>query len=149
MTEQTEQAGVPRPEAQARKPVVLYIDDDAGMQALQRRTLTLLGVQFDIATDGQDAIRKFTDPRANYSVVLTDFDMPGMNGVDLAQKIKELNPSTIIGLLSGRKYAEGEIEELHQKGISYYLQKPFTLQDLEKTLQEITEELNAQTPRVA
>lgn len=127
-----------------RKPIILYVDDDEEMRAMQKRVLPLLGVQFDIATDGEDALRKFAAPGSNFSVVLTDFDMPGMNGVDLAQKIKALKPNTIIGLLSGRKYDEREIEELQKEGISYYLYKPFSIQDLERTMQEITEELNNQ-----
>lgn len=128
------------------KPVILYVDDDPGMRAMQKRILTHLGVQFDIAVDGQDALRKFTAPDSNFSVVLTDFDMPGMNGVELAREVKKIKPNTTIGLLSGRKYDEQEIEGLRQDGISYYLQKPFSIESLERTVQEITAGLNKQTP---
>ena len=132
----------------ARNLVVLYVEDNA---ELRDRTQTLLNNIFtkvDIAIDGSDAIEKYekynkTNQRY-YDLVITDINMPKINGIEMSKKIKSLNTKQYIIIIS----AHDEIEYLHDSieyGIDAYLNKPIQLKPLLDTLFKAVESIYNRT----
>ncbi len=72
------------------KRTVLAVDDSATVRELLRTTLKGAGYQVVLATDGLDALRKLSDsPDNQFDMVLTDLNMPKMNGIELIRKVRQ------------------------------------------------------------
>jgi len=78
---------------------ILLVEDDPAIIELIAMIITGEGHTVTTAIRGADALQLFQSQR--YDLVITDFNMPGMNGLILAEKIKALTPSQKILLLSG------------------------------------------------
>ena len=103
-------------------PRILAEYDSETMQNLVRQVLVAGKHQVEIATDGADGLNKF---QANsYQLVITDINMPRMNGIQLIQEIRNLNKSVPILALT----SENE-ESLRQQGATAgangWIVKPF------------------------
>lgn len=71
-------------------PLVLCVDDDPSVLALLRAILTSEGYEVTTATNGQDAVDKFRSKSVD--AVVLDYEMKGMDGIEVAWKMKHLNP---------------------------------------------------------
>lgn len=118
---------------------VLLVDDNKVNQFLGRRILHNLGIQsIDIAGSGEEALVK---ARTNhFDVLLTDVEMPGMNGYELSHRIRaEENGGsrlTIIALTANA--SDDDRENARAAGIDDYLTKPYSPQDLFDVLSKNT-----------
>lgn len=89
--------------------------------------------QVVLAHDGIAALDQLQ--RHSFDLMLTDYDMPGMNGLDLAQAVRKTSPNTRIVLMTGRLYGadlKGRICAMKLEG---YLEKPFSLQQIRDIIQ--------------
>ena len=78
----------------------LIVDDQQTMRSLIRTSLQALGInQTREAPDGEEALRQLLAAPAN--LVITDFNMPKMNGVELARRLHALRPDLPILVMSG------------------------------------------------
>ncbi len=106
---------------------LLYVEDNTG---LHKNMLALLGRIFDnliSAKDGEEGYSLFS--RVKPKIVITDINMPKINGFEMIQKIKSAQPNTKIIILS----AYNESEQLYKAielGVFRYLHKPAKVQDL-------------------
>ena len=80
-------------------PNILLVDDNRDGLLVRRSLLEEIGCCVQIAASGEDGLRLFQT--AKFDVVVTDYRMPRMNGAELIQKIRKLNPNARIILLSG------------------------------------------------
>jgi two-component system sensor histidine kinase and response regulator WspE len=108
-----------RPRPQKR---VLAVDDSLTVRELERKLLTARGYQADVAVDGMDgwnAVRT-----GNYDLVITDVDMPRMDGIELASLIKK-DPSLKSLPVMIVSYKDREEDRLRglEAGADYYLTK--------------------------
>ena len=71
-------------------PRVLVVDDDPVIGKSFERVLSGKGYAVITASDGAEALRKLNNE--NYDVVFTDIKMPGMNGLEVAERIKASQP---------------------------------------------------------
>lgn len=104
------------------KKRILFVDDDALVLKGLERSLRSLRGEWDMAfaQDGAEALVRLGE--AEYDVVVSDLQMPGMNGVELLSRVKVLYPSAVRMALSGqadRETAFRCLEVAHQ-----YLSKP-------------------------
>lgn len=101
---------------------ILYIEDDLSTQKLIQKILTRHCKEVFVANDGVEGLELYQKVHPN--IVLSDIVMPNMNGIEMSQKIKELNPKQIISLFTA--YNEPEFKEkASQLQIDAYILKPF------------------------
>ena len=81
------------------RPVVLCVDDDKAVLYLMRIALELKGFRVLAARDGRAALEAFTVYPVD--AVVLDYEMPGMNGCDVAREMTRLKPSVPKLLFSG------------------------------------------------
>jgi len=120
---------------QAVKPVpmdgelVLVIDDEDMVRDAMADVLTETGLQVIKAENGPAGIQLFRERMQEIKLVLLDLSMPGMNGEEVFYKLRAINASVPILLVSG--YSEQEVmEQFVNKGLAGFIQKPYTIDSL-------------------
>jgi DNA-binding NtrC family response regulator len=78
---------------------VLFVDDHQVLANLSCEILAMKGYRAVSAYGGEDALRKFEQD--NFDILVTDFRMEGMNGVELARKIHEKHPDVPVIVITG------------------------------------------------
>jgi CheY-like chemotaxis protein len=81
---------------------VLLVDDDAGVRQIVAMILKQNGHDVLWASNGLEALMVYSSYRSRLDLVLTDVDMPQMNGIELAARIRARDPSKKILLMTGR-----------------------------------------------
>jgi PAS domain S-box-containing protein len=114
---------------------ILVCDDETLMKQVTTSILSRLGYEVIFTSDGYAAIEEYKERMEEIDLVLLDMLMPGIDGVDLFRKLKEINPEVKVILSSGFGRF-GKIEEALEQGIAGYLQKPFGLESLSKALKD-------------
>lgn len=112
---------------------VLLVDDEAELIFTMAERLTLRGLAAVAATTGDDALRLLKEKA--FDIVVLDVKMPGISGIDLLTKIRELHPRTKIILQTGRA-SQKESEEALRKGAFDYLVKPVNIDKLIEKMHE-------------
>ncbi len=117
------------------KSRVLIVDDDELILAMLGFSFDLLlpGSQVCTASDGPVALEALH--RQSFDLILTDYDLPHLNGLEVARSAQRLSPSTRIILMTGAFFREGLPAGAHGV-LNGVLHKPFTLRQLGKLLQE-------------
>jgi PAS domain S-box-containing protein len=117
--------GAPR----ARGEHVLCIDDEESLVLVARRRLEALGYRVTTVTDPHRAIELVRDPGNAFDIVLTDYLMPRLTGLDVAAEISRLAPDLPIVLVTG--YLEDlDDDRLRAAGIRRLAKKPLTARQL-------------------
>jgi len=80
---------------------ILFADDDGSLQKFVAALLHRLGYHVIVASDGNEALSKAQGFKGTIDLLLSDIEMPGMTGVELALQISLLRPETKILLISG------------------------------------------------
>jgi DNA-binding NtrC family response regulator len=109
---------------------LLIVDDELALLGLLKRYLERLGYQVDLAATAEDALAGFTEDPKRYSCVLTDLTLPGMNGEQLAERLRELNPKLPVIISSGYPYEP-------KSPRTRFLQKPYLPQMLVETVEKV------------
>lgn len=110
---------------------ILIVDDEQEVAGLLMNYLEARGYHVDAAFNGEEALLKIraTKPK----IVLLDIMMPGMDGLLVLKRIKEINNSIEVIITSGMN-DEKVIAQARQLGASIYLNKPFGLEKLEAAI---------------
>jgi len=111
---------------------VCLVDDDETYRTLLARSLRRAGYLVLTASSGTDALRVIADARRAPAVVITDVQMPGIDGVELARRLRKIQPQLKLILISGKPDCV-DTDELCELG-ARLLAKPFSVDTL---LQEI------------
>ncbi|MBP88334.1 MAG: transcriptional regulator [Planctomycetaceae bacterium] len=115
---------------------VLFADDKESLQELMKNELPRMGHEVTVCPDGLTAAAALE--RNTYDCVLVDLDMPGLNGIEVITRAKELSPDTEAVVLTGKSTTDSAIAALRQ-GAFDYLTKPCKLMDLRSLLQRVAE----------
>ncbi len=92
-----------------KSPTVLCVDDDAGIRELYGALLGQNGYEVIAASNGRHALHVFQDKKGQIDAVILDYEMPGMNGLELAAWLKQRHPSLPVIMISG---SHPELEEM-------------------------------------
>lgn len=116
---------------------VLVIDDDAVVGRSFDRVLSDKGYQVSTALSGEEALETIRE--TNFDVVFTDIKMPGMDGLEVAARIKERCPWTPVVVITGYGTEENEAQA-SVLGVSGFVHKPLTPEMIESiTLKAVNE----------
>ena len=108
---------------------VLVADDEESVRVAVARILRKAGYRVLVAANGQEALGAAESYGEPIEILLTDLSMPGMNGQELAARIRALRAETRVVLMSGHGGDELARQGPQREGL-VFLQKPFTLQTL-------------------
>ena len=114
---------------------ILCVDDEVNVLNVIRRQLCDLDVEVHSALSAEDGLR-FLRRTHPVHVVLSDFRMPGMNGIEFLKTVFRERPAVSRILLSGYADAEAVQEALEQKKLFAFLHKPWKAGELEKIIIE-------------
>ena len=120
------------------KKTVLLADDEAGIRKVLSISLRDLGYTVHTAEDGETALQIFR--REKPAIVLTDIKMPGMDGIQLLQKIKQESPGTEVIIITGHGDIDLAIESLKFEATDF-VTKPINDEVLEIALQRAQERI--------
>jgi CheY-like chemotaxis protein len=113
---------------------IMVVDDDEGIRHILSIALSRMGYEVLAASSGTEALNLLL--KTSFALVLTDLEMPGMDGWNLASRIKNRFPSTPVILMTG--YAKKDVmEKLKGSSVDYVIFKPFRLEDILKTAQKM------------
>ena len=124
------------------KPGVLVVDDEHLVRIMVQLGLERNGFDVWLASSGREAIRLYRKHRGSIAVVLLDVRMPGRDGPQTLDALRELNPGVRACFMSGDTAAY-EPEELRQRGAACVIAKPFHLEDLANVLRLLTQGVHA------
>lgn len=113
---------------------VLIAEDNPVNLAIAKRFLTKWGVQIIEATNGREAVEKFSE--GQFDLCLLDLEMPEMDGATALQEIRKINSSIPIVAFTAAMY-ENIHSDLMQKGFSDYIHKPFRPEDLHSKINNL------------
>jgi serine phosphatase RsbU (regulator of sigma subunit) len=107
------------------KPATILIVDDEDMVLSSLRGLFLLQTSYEVleADDPRKALERLS--RTRVDLVISDFLMPQMNGIEFLKEVKKLQPDAVRVLLTGYADKENAIKAINDVGLYHYLEKPW------------------------
>lgn len=117
---------------------VLVVDDQMTIRSLVRSGLQQLGfTQIEEAADGEAGLKALITRPTN--LVITDFNMPRLDGLGLLRAIRAHPPIAKIGVIMLTGRADKElVQRAVQFGVNNYLVKPFTVATLKEKIESVT-----------
>ena len=111
----------------ARELSILYVDDNKELCKTNLSFFNDIFKEADYALNGYDAIKLYK--KNSYDLVITDINMPRLNGFLLIKKIKKINPHQTVIIVSA--YSEIEhLSKINHCNIDYFLTKPVDTKEL-------------------
>lgn len=113
---------------------ILFVDDEVNLLDGMRRVLRR---NYDVATaDGGAAGLEVIERDGPFAVVVSDYRMPGMNGVEFLERVREISPDTVRMMLTGQADMAGVVGAINRSKVFRYLNKPLMRQDLLEALDD-------------
>lgn len=104
-------------------PVILCVDDDPDLLRSIVRTLRLDGYDVLAAESPLEALHLLQNNAV--AVLVSDYDMPEMNGIELAVRAREVQPETVRIMLTGQRALDTVVDGINVGGVFRFLHKPF------------------------
>lgn len=118
-------------------PRILVVDDDPVVAKSIDRVLTAKGFAVINAQSGEDALQKLKNE--TYDVVFTDIKMPGISGIEVAERIKASQPWLPVVIVTGYSSLENQ-SRAKAAGVSAFLNKPLSPEMIESSASKALEE---------
>ncbi len=110
-------------------PLILVVDDSITVRRVTQRLLQREGYRVSLAADGLQALERLQEERP--AVVLSDIEMPRMDGFDLARNIRgDVRLSSLPIVMITSRIAEKHREHARELGVDHYLGKPYSEEEL-------------------
>ena len=113
---------------------ILVVDDAKAIRVVLSKMLSDLDFQVTVASNGNDGLNLFL--RSTFDLVVTDLQMPGIDGLTLASHIKDTSPKTPVVLITGEEKKVVR-EKIKDSCVDSVLFKPFRLENVEGTIQKM------------
>jgi len=115
---------------------ILLVDDSKTMRIIQRKALAALGeITFAEAADGVEAMAVIAAHPAGFDLIVVDWNMPNMNGLELVTKIRETDKKTLLIMATTEAEKQRVIDAL-KAGVNNYVVKPFTADSLQEKVRQ-------------
>jgi len=129
---------------QGRGELILVVDDEAAIRNAASALLAKHGYGVAVAADGAEGLAVYAANRDHVRLVVADIMMPLMDGVGLVRGLRRIAPAAKVvatsGLMDDPDQA-GKVAELKKLGVSRFLTKPFTAEDLLDNIAEVLQEV--------
>lgn len=129
----------------SKKLKVLYVEDSMESRTQASKLLENYFPNIDIGIDGKDGIEKYKDnfinTNSHYDLVITDIEMPKMNGIEMSEAIYALNKNQkiiVVSAYSDKKY----FINLINLGVEGFLQKPLSFEQVSDAMSRVCEEIS-------
>src|SRR5210317_234464 len=113
---------------------ILVVDDEPMITATLNTMISMITehevLECNVPQDAVDIVRD-----QEIDLILSDFMMPGMNGLEFLKKAKEVRPDVTTILLTGYADKENAIKSINEVGLYYYLEKPWDNESLIRIVQ--------------
>jgi two-component system cell cycle sensor histidine kinase/response regulator CckA len=121
-----------------RSEVILVVDDEAAVRDITKLTLENHGYHVLVASDGAEGVAVYAQHKDAIKLVISDQDMPVMNGAAMIRSLERINPKVRVISASGLA-ANGKANPLPapSSGLRVLLTKPFTAEELLRTVHDM------------
>jgi len=114
---------------------ILVADDEESMRWVLSKALRKKGYSVDLAADGNQALRQVREQ--SYDLAIFDIKMPGMNGLDLLDKARELRPDLLVVVMTAEASMKNAVEAM-KRGAYDYITKPFDLEVIDAIIEKVS-----------
>ena len=122
---------------------VLIVDDEKNIRLTLSQALEVLSVETDTATDGEEALVRLKEKE--FGLILLDLRMPGMEGIEVLRRVREIRPDIRVIILTAYGTVESAVEAM-KLGAVDFIQKPFSAEEIRALVSRVMdrEKLNEQ-----
>ncbi len=121
---------------------ILFVDDDPGVAAMGERLLEKIGYSVEISTQSPEALEAFYNAPHRFDLVISDYIMPDMTGLQLARKIKEIRADIPIIICTGFNESVNK-SNFKSLGIDGFFLKPIVITQLAQLVRKLLDEKRA------
>ena len=119
---------------------VLVVDDEPAVALAIKAVLKYCGYGVEMSTSGEAALRQVREAPGKFALVLSDHNMPGISGLDLARELDAMDYPGKVIILSALVSPDMEAE-YKKAGVDQIILKPFDLQGFRRAVQSTLESL--------
>src|SRR5512139_1498363 len=113
---------------------IIVADDEESMRWVLSKALKKKGFMVDLARDGNEALQLI---RSNdYDLAILDIKMPGISGLDLLDKVRELKSDLLVVIMTAEASMRNAVEAM-KRGAYDYLTKPFDLDVIDAIIEKV------------
>lgn len=113
---------------------ILVADDEESMRWVLSKALKRKGFSVDLAIDGRQALGMIQDN--NYDLAILDIKMPGINGLDLLERIREMKSDLLVVIMTAEASMKNAVEAM-KRGAYDYITKPFDLDVIDAIVEKV------------
>ncbi len=115
---------------------ILIVDDEKNIRLTLSQTLETLGTEIDTAADGEEALAKLKG--REFGLILLDIRMPGMDGMEVLRRVREMRPDIRIIMITAYGTVESAVEAM-KLGAVDFLQKPFDPEEIRELVLRVAD----------
>ena len=117
---------------------LLVVDDDSDIAYVLKQGLLKKKFLVSAFTNPEEALQTFQSHSGDYCLMLSDIRMPGLSGIKLARKVKEINPNVKVVLMTSFEIKENEFSKVFPSThVDGFVQKPIRMKDLTNKILDI------------
>ncbi len=110
---------------------LLIVDDDSDIAQVLKLGLQQNGFLVDSFTNPEEALQSFKSNAESYRLLLSDVRMPGLSGIQLARKVKEINPNVKVILMTAFEIRDNEFSKVFPSTqVDGFVQKPIGIREM-------------------
>ena len=118
------------------KSKILIVDDEVSMREFLEIMLSKEGYKVSSSGSGKEALKMLND--TIYDLIVSDVQMPGMNGIELLRNVKEVCPDTTVIMITAYASTESGVEAM-KAGAYDYITKPFKVDEIKLIIKNALE----------
>jgi len=115
---------------------LLVVDDEAMLRDMLKNFLVQEGYEVVAAADGEEALKICSRPGAEIDAVILDMTLPGIDGVETFDRLKEIDDRMRVVIATGDPYRQA-VHDLMRRGAAGMLSKPFRPQHLSEVIKQV------------